>query len=308
MMKQEEATMEYRQLGTDGPMVPVLGFGAWPIGGGMGPVDEGQAIATVRAAIDLGVSLIDTAQAYLVSEETIGKALKDGLREKVFLATKVSGYFSRQGILEAMDNSLRKLQVDYVDLYQIHWWNPEHPIEESMETMEQLRQQGKTRYLGVSNFNVEQMQQALKVARFISLQPVYNMLDRGIEAEILPFCQNEGIGVLAHSPFAKGLLTGRYAPDYKFPEDDERARSPRFQGETFARHLAVAEKLKEVARDKGLTLIQLAIAWLLRTPAVTCVLVGAKSPEQLSEHFGGVGVNLSEDELRTIDAVVSDSS
>lgn len=298
--------MEQRQLGKNGPMVSALGFGAWPIGGGMGAVDEQMAIATIRVAIDNGITLIDTAQAYRTSEAIIGKALKDGYRERCFLATKVSRDYSREGIRSAIENSLRALLVDYVDLYQIHGWNPQYPIEESMETMEQLRQQGKTRFIGVSNFNVEQMQQALETAWFHSLQPRYNMIDRQIEAEILPFCEQTGIGILSHSPLAKGLLTGRYTPDHKFPEDDERSRSPRFQGETFANYLAKAERLKkEIAEPRGLSLVQLAIGWQLRHPAITCVLVGAKNPQQVKEHIGAVGWTLTEEELRRIEEILS---
>jgi aryl-alcohol dehydrogenase-like predicted oxidoreductase len=273
----------------------------------MGGVEEQTAIAMVRAAIDSGITLIDTAQAYRTSEAIIGKALKDGYREKCFLATKVSRDYSRQGILAAMDNSLRALQVDCVDLYQIHGWNPQYPIEESMETMEQLRQQGKTRYIGVSNFNVEQMQQALQTAWFHSLQPRYNMFDRQIEEAILPFCEQTPIGILSHSPLAKGLLTGRYTPDHKFPEDDERSRNPRFQGETFVNYLAKAERLKkEIAEPRGLSLVQLAIGWQLRHRGVTCVLVGAKNPEQVKEHLGAVGWRLSDVEVRKIDEILSE--
>jgi aryl-alcohol dehydrogenase-like predicted oxidoreductase len=244
--------MEYRQLGVDGPLLPVLGLGTWPLGGGMGHVDRETAISTIHAAIDSGITLIDTAQAYLTSEATIGKALKGGYRDRCFLATKVSGNYSPEGIRSAMENSLRVLEVDYVDLYQIHSWAPWYPIQESMETMVRLREEGKTRYIGVSNFNAEQMNQALKTARFQSNQPRYNMFDRQIEAEDIPFCEHEGIGILAHSPLAKGLLTGKYTPDHRFPADDERSGFTRFQNETFAGLLAVAEQLTEVAHAKGL--------------------------------------------------------
>lgn len=299
--------MEHRQLGKDGPRVPVIGFGAWPIGGGMGQTEERTAIATVRAAIDSGITLVDTAQAYRTSEETIGRALKDGYRDRCFLATKVSRDYSRQGILSAMEESLRKLDVDHVDLYQIHGWSPQYPIAESMGAMARLQEQGKTRFIGVSNFNAARMQEALRVARFHSNQPRYNLFDRQIEAEDIPFCERAGIGILAHSPLAKGLLTGRYASGHRFPDDDERARFPRFQGETFAQYLAVAERLKEVARDKGLSLVQLAIAWLLRLPAVTCVLVGGKDPEQVREHAGAAGVKFSDDELTRIETILKDA-
>jgi aryl-alcohol dehydrogenase-like predicted oxidoreductase len=299
--------MEYRQLGRDGPQVPVLGLGAWPLGGGMGRVDEQTAIATIRAAIDSGITLIDTAQAYLTSEATIGEALKDGYRGRCFLATKVSGNYSHEGILSAIENSLRALDVDYVDLYQIHSWAPWYPIEESMETMARLQEEGKTRYIGVSNFNAGHMGQALRTARFHSNQPVYNMFDRQIEAEDIPFCEREGIGILAHSPLDKGLLTGKYTPDHKFAADDERSGFARFQDETFACYLAVADQLKEVARAKGLNLAQLAIAWLLRLPAITCVLVGAKSPAQVKDHLGAVGVTFSDDELARIDEILANA-
>lgn len=299
--------MEYRQLGVHGPQIPAIGLGTWPLGGGMGQIDEGTAIATIHAAIDNGITLIDTAQAYRTSEATIGKALRGGYRERCFLATKVSGRYSREAILSAMENSLLALDVEHVDLYQIHNWNPRYPIEESMETMARLREEGKTRYIGVSNFNAEQMGQSLDIARFHSNQPRYTMFDRGIEAEDIPFCAREGIGILVHSPLAKGLLTGKYTPGHTFPPDDERSGFARFQGDTFVRYLTVADRLKEVARDKGLSLIQFAIAWLLRLPAVTCVLVGAKNPSQVEEHLGAVGVTFSDDELARIEDILKDT-
>ena len=297
--------MEHRQLGKDGPQVSVLGLGAWPLGGGMGQVDEATAIDTVRAAIDNGITLVDTAQAYRTSEATLGKALKGGYRERCFLATKVSGDYSREGILSAIDDSLKALDVEAVDLYQIHSPDDRHPIRESMETMAELQAAGKARYLGVSNFNAEQMQQALQTARFHANQPRYNLFDREIEQDDIPFCERHGIGLLAHSPLAKGLLTGKYAPSHRFPDDDERARMPRFQGDTFTRYLDVAKSLEAVAHDKGLSLTQLAVAWVLRLPAVTCVLVGAKSPAQVEEHLGAVGVRFSDDELGRIESLLA---
>lgn len=178
--------MEQRRLGKDGPLVSVIGFGAWPIGGGMGGVDHKTAVDTVRASIDLGITLIDTAQFYRTSESIIGEALKGGYRDRCFLATKVSFDYSPAGVRAAMENSLRALDVEYVDLYQVHSWKPQYPIEATMEAMAQLQREGKTRYLGVSNFNAAQMQQAMQVAPFHSNQPVYNMIDRQIEADDLP--------------------------------------------------------------------------------------------------------------------------
>ncbi len=299
--------MEYRQLGTDGPHIPVIGLGAWPIGGGMGAVDERNAINTIHASIDHGISLIDTAQYYRTSESIIGRALQNGWRDRCFIATKVSGKYSRKDIRTAIENSLRALEVDMVDLYQIHSWDAQYPVEDSLDEMEKLRQEGKVRYLGVSNYNAVQMRRALQTARFQSNQPRYNLFDREIELEDIPFCEREDIGILAHSPLAKGLLAGKYTPSTTFPEDDERSTFPRFQGETFARYLSMAEKLKQVASDKRLTLVQLAIAWQLRLPAITCVLVGAKSPQQVADYIGAVGVTFMPDELERIDTILQEN-
>lgn len=299
--------MNHRQLGKDGADIPVIGLGAWPIGGGMGNMDDRDSIDTVRTAIDSGITLLDTAQAYRTSEATLGRALKDGYRERCFLATKVSRQYSRGDIENAIENSLRNLDVDCVDLYQIHSWNPQYPIEESMETMARLQEQGKTRFIGVSNFNAAQMQQAYNIAPFHSNQPRYNMFDRNIEAEDLDFCRQTGIGILAHSPLGKGLLTGKYAPSHIFSEDDERAGSPRFQGDLFAGYLAVADELKSVAAEKNITMVQLAIAWLLRREEVTCVLVGAKNSDQVKEHVGAADVEFSDDELERIEKILQDT-
>ena len=293
--------MQLRRLGRNGPEVSAIGLGTWPIGGGLGRVEARQGIDVVRSAIDSGITLLDTAQAYRTSEETLGKALRDGYRERCFLCTKVSRGFSRLDIRSAMENSLRSLGVDHVDLYQIHDWNPDYPIDESMEAMARLQEQGKTRFIGVSNFNAGQMRLALRTARFQTNQPRYSMLARGIESEDIPFCEREGIGILPHSPLGQGLLTGKYAPGHRFPEDDARSRKRHFQGAPFASYLATAERLKEIATEKGVTLTQLAIAWALRLPAISCVLVGAKTPAQLREHVGAADVAFSQDELDRID-------
>jgi aryl-alcohol dehydrogenase-like predicted oxidoreductase len=300
--------VENRQLGKEGPNVPVLGLGAWPIGGGMGHVDERAAIALVRTAIDGGITLVDTAQAYRTSEAILGKALKDGYRERCFLATKVSanvaGSYSRKAILSAIDSSLRALDTDYVDLYQIHSWDTSAPIAESMEAMAELQASGKARYIGVSNFDADQMRQALNTARYHANQVRYNLFDREIEAEDIAFCEREGIGILAHSPLAKGLLTGKYRPGSKFPADDERSRFPRFQGQSFADYLAKAERLNKVAQDKGLSLVQLAIAWPLHQRTVSCVLVGAKTPRQVEEYLGADEVRFTDEDLARIQAIL----
>lgn len=300
--------MRCRSLGRDGPRVPVIGLGAWPIGGGMGRMEETEAVRTVRGAIDAGVTLVDTAQAYGPSEAIVGKALRDGYRQRCFLATKVSGDYSPAAVRAAMENSLRALGVDHVDLYQVHSWRGERdPIEATMAAMARLQEEGKTRYLGVSNFNAAQMEAAASAAPFVSSQPCYNMLHRQIETADLPWCLANGVGNLAHSPLAKGLLSGRYSPGHVFPDDDERSTSSRFQGESFARCCDVAGRLGEIAAGKGLTLVQMAIAWCLRQPAVSCVLVGAKSLEQVQEHLGAAEVSFDAGELARIDAILQEA-
>jgi myo-inositol catabolism protein IolS len=294
--------MHTRQLGQD--QISAIGFGAWPIGGGMGKVDKEAAIATVRTAIDNGITLIDTAQFYRDSEAILGEALGNGYRERCFLATKVSGDFSPEGTVKAMENSLRALRVDYVDLYQVHWWEARYPIEATMETMEKLQQQGKTRYIGVSNFNMAQMQQAGQTAPFQANQIVYNMLDRRIEREDIPYCKQNNIGILAHSVLAKGLLAGKYTADTTFPSDDERSGFHRFNGDTFKRIIQTVDQLKPIAADLQLTLVQLALAWVLRLPEVTCALVGAKTPEQVLDYVPAGDAALSPDVVAQIDAIL----
>jgi aryl-alcohol dehydrogenase-like predicted oxidoreductase len=299
--------MEYRRLTSDGPELSVLGLGAWPIGGGMGRIDEKTAVSTIHAAIDNGITTIDTAQYYRTSESIIGKALRKGYRSRCFIATKASYDFSRKGIISAIENSFRVLETDYIDLYQLHNWNPQYSIEESMETMLRLREQGKARYIGVSNFNVEQMEKALQAAGFESNQLRYNMFDRRMEKDVIPCCERRDIGVLAHSPLAKGLLTGKYTTEHRFPQDDERSTFPRFRGVHFAAYLGVVERLTKIAQAKGLSMVQLAIAWILRKPAITCVLVGAKNVQQVREHLGGLGVEFNSEELRRIDRLLADA-
>jgi aryl-alcohol dehydrogenase-like predicted oxidoreductase len=285
----------------------VLGFGAWPIGGGMGSVDERTAIATVHAALDAGITLVDTAQAYRASESVIGKALSGGRRERCFLATKASFDYSPAGIAAALEASLAVLGTDRVDLYQIHSHKPEFPIPAAMETLVRLREQGKIRWIGVSNYKAPQMAEALRCAPVVSNQVRYNLFDRDIEREDLGFCARSGVGVLVHSPLAKGLLTGRYTRAHRFPEDDERSRFPRFQGELFARYIAAAGRVAEVAAARQLSLVQLAIAWCLARPEVSCVLVGAKSPQQVREHLAAADARLGAEELAALDRISAEA-
>jgi aryl-alcohol dehydrogenase-like predicted oxidoreductase len=274
----------------------------------MGRIDSDQAIATVRAALDAGITVLDTAEAYRRSETLVGQALRGGYREKCFLATKASRDFSPAGIRSAMENSLRALRVDHVDLYQIHGWNPLYPVEESMEEMRRLRDEGKTRYVGVSNFLPEHMERARAVCPVHSNQVRYSLLFREIEQGTIDYCGRHGIGIIVHSPLAKGLLTGRYTASSTFASDDERSGFPDFQGQLFSGHLARAEVLEAIARRKGITLVQLAIAWTLRLPEVSCTLVGARNPAQVAEHLGAAGIKFSAAEIEAIEKTLASPS
>ena len=288
----------------------MIGFGAWPIGGGMGRIDESHAIKTLHHALERGVTLIDTAEAYRTSEEVIGRALAawSGPREQIFIATKMrSDDLSASHIQKAVERSLRSLGVETIDLLQAHGWDRHHPIEETMDAFHKLVDSGKVRYIGVSNFDVPQMESAWNRYPFQSLQPRYNLFDREIEASILPYCEREEIGVLAHSPLAKGLLTMSYAPDHHFPADDERSQMARFQGNTFRQLLAKASTLDAWARERCHTLLELAIAWVLSHPAVTVCLCGAKSPDQVDDHVRAAEWQLTVDDLRAVEQLLVSS-
>lgn len=294
--------MRTKQLGKYGPEVPVICLGAWPLGGGMGQLPDQQIIDTVHAALDCGVNFIDTAEGYRTSESVLGKALA-GKREKVILATKLSGDHSLQHMNEAIENSLRALRTDYIDLYQLHAPKPEYPIEQTMGGLLRLKEEGKIRYIGVSNFSAEQHAEALQFGHIDSSQPMYSMLVRTAEEAVLPFCEENGIGVVVHSPLAKGLLTGKYSPDHKFPDGDERSWMAGFQGERFAASLHVAEGLKNWASSHGHSLFELAIAWTLANTAVTSCIVGAKTPEQATQNAAAADWMLTQGDLQEIDHI-----
>jgi aryl-alcohol dehydrogenase-like predicted oxidoreductase len=266
----------------------------------MGAVADADAIATVQAAIDVGMTFIDTAPSYLTSEALIGKAIS-GRRNEVFLATKLSGRdHSIDAMQAAVEDSLRAIGTDYIDLYQLHGPQPQWPIEETMASLVRLRDQGKIRYIGVSNFSAEQTVEALRHGPVHSSQPRYNMLDREVEDAILPTCLDNGVSVIPHSVLAKGLLSGRYGQGHTFPEDDERSRFPAFTTEALARISGPLSGLEGWARDHGRDLAQLAIAWCLAQPAITSPIVGAKSPQQVRHNAMAADWKLSQNELAEI--------
>jgi aryl-alcohol dehydrogenase-like predicted oxidoreductase len=271
----------------------------------MGVLSEKQVIDTVHAALDCGMTFIDTAEGYRTSEALLGKALK-GRRGDAFLATKLTGEHSMAHMNSAIESSLLALQTDHVDLYQLHSPHPADPIQQTMEGLLRLKEQGKIRYIGVSNFSAAQHAEALQYGHVDSSQPQYSMFVRTAEESVLPSCEAHGTGVIVHSPLAKGLLTGRYRPDHRFLPDDERSVMAGFQGQRFAEALSVAARLKEWAESREWSLVQLAVAWTLSHSAVTSCIVGAKTPEQVLHNVEAAQWALTQDDLREIDRIQGD--
>ena len=295
--------MQTRTLGKDGAQVTAICLGTWPIGGAFSAVPEQQAVATVRACIDHGITFLDTAEGYGVSEARVGKAI-EGRRDEVFLATKVSGGDNTpEHIREAIDNSLKSLGTDRVDLYQVHAPSSETPIEDTMAEMLRQRDAGKLRYVGVSNFDEDMMSEAQECGPVHSSQPRYSMLFRESEESILPFCLENGIGTMAYSVMAKGMLGGRYKPGHEFAKDDERSGWSHFQDQKV---YDVIQGLSDWAADHGRTLPQLAIAWVLANPAVTTAIVGCRKPEQVPDNAQAGNWVLTEDELEEVEAIQGD--
>lgn len=289
-----------RTLGKDGPEVPVICFGAWPLGGGMGAVDEEIGIRTVHAAIDAGVTFIDTAEMYRTSESTLGKALA-GKRDQIFLASKLSGDHSKEHIREAIENSLAQMNTDHLDLYQIHSPKPQWPIEDTMAELVKLQEEGKIRYLGVSNFKADDTAEAMKHGHIQSSQPHYSMLFRQADKDPLPFCKENGIGVMVYSPIGRGLLTGKYTASHSFGSDDTRGQHPSLTPEVRSAAVEICNRLTPFAKDNGYTMAQLAIAWTLANPAVTVAICGAKTPEQAIENARAGQWQLREAEMAEIE-------
>jgi aryl-alcohol dehydrogenase-like predicted oxidoreductase len=294
-------TMEYTQFGQTSLRVSKISYGTWQFGGDWGQVERAQwdaGKASVQKALELGINFFDTAQAYGfgLAERMLGEALqpylKKGLREEIVLATKgglrmegdkllrdASPRWLRQGV----EQSLVNLGVDYIDLYQVHWPDPNTPIIETAGALDQLVQEGKIRYVGVSNYDVEQMQSFEQVRKLDSLQPPYSLFRREIEQEILPYTREHGIGVLVYGALAHGLLAGAFTPQTSFAADDWRSKSAIFHGERFGRNLAVVEHLKLLAKQEGVSVAQLAIARVLAQPGIDVAIVGARTPEQLAQ-------------------------
>jgi aryl-alcohol dehydrogenase-like predicted oxidoreductase len=311
--------MQTRRLGTTELSITPLGFGSWAVGGGgwqfgWGSQDDGESIAAINRALDLGINWIDTAAVYGLghSEEIVAKALK-GRSERPYIFTKcsmvwdargsISHSLKRESIRREVEDSLRRLRVEAIDLYQIHWPDPDSDIEEGWSTLSELKREGKVRYIGASNFGVEQLRRAMKIDRVDSLQPRYSLIHPEAEDEVLPFCARNGIGVIVYSPMMSGLLSGRMTQERisNFPEDDWRKHNPEFQEPRLYRNLWLAELLKNIGRHHGLSAGEVAIAWTLRLSAVTGAIVGGRSPGQIDGIVGAADFRLSDDEIDGID-------
>jgi len=310
---------ETRQLGNSDLHLTSIGYGAWAIGGGnwefaWGAQDDNESVKTIERALDSGINWIDTAAIYGLghSEEVVAKALKNS-PHKPYVFTKCSmRWFPDRRIYrslkagslqEEIEDSLRRLRVDVIDLYQIHWPNPEDEIEEGWETLARFQQEGKVRHIGVSNFNVEQMKRVQKIAPITSLQPPYSLLNRKIEDEILPFCAENHIGVINYSPMVSGLLTGKMTAERikNLPEDDWRKRSANFIEPKLAKNLQLVELLREIGKAHNVEPGVVAIAWTLRNPVVTAAIVGARRPDQVDGVLPAATFRLSEREIAKIE-------
>jgi aryl-alcohol dehydrogenase-like predicted oxidoreductase len=296
------AIMEYRKLGE--LEVSVIGYGAWGIGGAPFWRTEGdkKSIASIKKSFDLGINFFDTAPVYGFghSEELIGKALKP-VRDKVILATKCGLRWgkeslsslrkdaSRKSILEEIDLSLKRLDTDRIDLYQVHWPDAETTQQETMETLLEIQEQGKIRCIGVSNYSAAQIKECIKYGKIVSLQPEYSLLAREIEKETVSLCIEHGIGIIAYSPLSSGVLTGKYDKDTKFKDWRSKGIIGTFTGEGFVENISKVDQLKEIAGVEGKTCGQTAINWVLRQPGLATAVVGVKNSAQVEENLKAIG-------------------
>ncbi|MBA7481060.1 Aldo-keto reductase YhdN [subsurface metagenome] len=314
--------MRTRKLGYTGVDLTVIGFGAWAIGGGgwlfsWGPQDDRDSIAAIHRALEDGVNWIDTAAVYGLghSEEVVGRALK-GIRDEVFVATKCGRLWDEEGriydglgkesIRQQVEASLRRLDMDVIDLFQIHWPKPDEDIEEGWGAIAEMIGEGKIRYGGVSNFSVEQLKRVQAIHPVASLQPPYSMLVRGVEDELLDFCPANDIGVIVYSPMQKGLLTGKFTLERveNLLEDDHRRNDPHFREPEFTANLDFVESLRPIAEKNDATLAQLALGWVLRRSEVTAAIVGTRKASQIDETAKAGDMVLSEEDIIAIEELL----
>ena len=310
--------MNKNQLGNSDLDITPIGIGAWAIGGGgwafaWGPQDDDESIAAIRRALDAGINWIDTAAVYGLghSEEVVAKAL-DGVTNRPYVFTKcgrnwndqrqILKLLKRDAVRQECENSLRRLNVDVIDLYQIHWPEPDEDVEEGWETLARLKEEGKVRHIGVSNFNPDQMERARQIAPITSTQPPYSIVEADAEKAILPHALQHGIGAIVYAPMKSGLLTGAMTRERlaSLPPDDWRPRSPYFQEPALTRNLALVDLLRAIGDRHGRSPGEVAIAWTLRHPAVTGAIVGMRSPRQVDGVIGALDFRLTEDEITEI--------
>ncbi len=315
-----------RKLGNSDLQLTPIGFGAWAIGGGnwefaWGPQDDAESVGAIHRALDLGINWIDTAAIYGLghSEEVVGRAVKSysGPRPLVFTKCSMRWHADRSiyrslksgSLAEELEGSLKRLGVETIDLYQIHWPNPDDEIEEGWDALAGFKAQGKVRWIGVSNFSVEQMRRIEKIAPITSLQPPYSMLRRAIEADVLPFTQAQGIGVINYSPMVSGLLTGSMSAERvaALPADDWRRRAVEFNEPRLSRNLLLVKLLREIGNAHGVSPGVVAVAWTLHHPGITAAIVGGRSGSQVEGIAPALEFRLSEDEFKRIDAFLSES-
>lgn len=314
--------METAKLGESDLDVSRIGLGTWAIGGWMwGGTDEKDSIAAIQRAVEKGITLVDTAPVYGFgrSEELVGKALADGnLRDQVTLCTKVALEWdadrnkvwrnaSADRIEKEVEDSLRRLRTDHIDLYQIHWPDPKVPMDETARAMERLYKAGKIRAIGVSNFSAEQMNEFRHHARLHSLQPPYNLLEREIESGTLPYCRQHGIGTITYGGLCRGMLSGRMHEKRTFEGDDLRKVDPKFQGDRFKQYLNAVEALKQLAEERfGKSLLAFSLRWLLDQPGVTTALWGARRPDQLEPVDEISGWHIDDETMKEVDRILNE--
>src|SRR5262249_1437924 len=312
--------MKTKPLGNSDLNITPVGFGAWAIGGsgwqfGWGDQDDKASITAIHRALDLGVNWIDTAAVYGMghSEEVVAAALKSWSGPRPYVFTKCGLLWDEQGYIHGnlkadsirreCENSLRRLNADRIDLYQIHW--PTEDLEEGWGEMARLQKEGKVRWIGVSNFDAGQMRRAANIAPITSLQPPYSLVRREIESDILPYCKAHGIGVIVYSPMQSGLLTGAMTRERisKLPDTDWRSRDPEFSEPRLSKNLALVECLRKIGQKYGRPPGQVAVAWVLRNPAVTAAIVGARSPQQVEQNVGAADLRLTDEDVAEIEGV-----
>ena len=307
--------MKYRRLGQTGLKVSEISLGGWLTYGNH--IDEEQSLPVIHRAFELGINFFDNSDVYAAgrSEEIMGKALQDFNREEIVIATKVRGRIfqgvngeglSRKHIMEACNASLHRLGTDYIDLYQIHWYDTETPLEETMEALNDLVRQGKVLYIGCSNFSADQLQDAIGISekngwvRFNSVQPHYNIMGREIEKDLLPRCGQKGVGIIVYCPLAQGILTGKYLDNNK-NVDTARTRGDYFKKRLTPKNIKNLREFQKLAKKKRKTMSQLALGWILRKKEISSCIMGARTVNQLEENVKGSGVTFSDKELELLD-------